>query len=117
MIICCCCLWEALRGSVWGAGASSVARRTPRRGAEGPEITAAGCRERDASTALDAKLGRQHFSARAHAAAESCSRCAALQLPAKARRRTDGSAVDSRSWLASDDPYGSFADFARRVRQ
>ena len=44
--------------------ASSVAPRTP-------EITAAGCRERAASTALDAKLQNpQRFSARAHAALE-----------------------------------------------
>jgi hypothetical protein len=34
----------------------------------------------------------------------------------KARQRTVGSRlIDSRSWLASDDPYGSFAAFARRV--
>ena len=36
---------------------------------------------------LDAK--RQHFSARAHAAAESCSRCALYSYP-EARERTDG---------------------------
>ena len=63
MIICCCCLWEALRGSLWG-GASSVARRTPRR-RRGRQRSPQRSAETRRVDSVRRQIETQHFSARA----------------------------------------------------
>ena len=99
MIICCCCLWEALRGSLWGVVASSVVRRTPRRGAADARDHRSGA-GRDAPTAFRRRRDRQRLLFRARAAGERLLPVCYSSASGLARR-TDG-------WRGLGVPRGNF---------